>query len=61
MLEVSFANDARFAVRGGDLVRARVLDGGVPYDDALDEAMTVGLKLTACDEKARVSIHRQNK
>jgi uncharacterized protein (TIGR01244 family) len=36
----------------------RVLDGGLPYEDALAEAKTVGLKLPAYETKAREYIER---
>ena len=39
----------------------RVLDGGLSYDDALAEAKTVGLKLPAYEEKAKVYITRHQK
>ena len=37
----------------------RVLDGGATYDEALEEAKTVGLKLPAYTEKAKDYIERQ--
>lgn len=39
----------------------RVLDGGLPYDEALNEAKTVGLKLPAYEEKAKDYISRKRK
>lgn len=39
----------------------RVLDGGLPYDDALAEAKKVGLKLPALEEKAKDYIERMKK
>ena len=39
----------------------RVLDGGISYDEALEEAKTVGLKLPAYTEQAKDYIERQRK
>lgn len=39
----------------------RVLDAGKPYDEALKEAKTVGLKLPAFEEKAKDYIERMQK
>ncbi len=39
----------------------RVLDGGLPYDEALAEAKQVGLKLPAYEEKAKDYIQRNKK